>query len=293
MKYTLRQLEVFLATARAQTLSHAAQELAMSQSAASDALAGLEQQFDLRLFDRIGKRLQLNETGRGLLPAVEELLVRARELELALGRHETAGSLAVGATLSIGNYLAVPIMLRYMEQSPGARVTLDVANTATIAQKIARFELDVGLIEGEIRHPELELSPWRDDELVVFCAPQHPLARRRRLGERELLAATWILREPGSGTRQAFDRAMHGLLPQLNVLLELQHTEAIKRAVESGIGIGCLSRATMQEAIQRGSLVPLAVPGRDFTRQFYIVLHRHKYRSAGIRRWVELCRAAA
>ena len=293
MKYTLRQLEVFLATARAQTLSHAAQELAMSQSAASDALAGLEQQFDLRLFDRIGKRLQLNETGRGLLPAVEELLVRARELELALGRHETAGSLAVGATLSIGNYLAVPIMLRYMEENPGARVTLDVANTAAIAQKIARFELDIGLIEGEIRHPELELAPWRDDELVVFCAPRHPLAKRRRLGERELLAATWILREPGSGTRQAFDRAMHGLLPQLNVLLELQHTEAIKRAVESGIGIGCLSRATMQEAIQRGSLVPLAVPGRDFTRQFYIVLHRHKYRSAGIRRWVELCRAAA
>ena len=291
MKYSLRQLEVFLATARAQTLSHAAHELAMSQSAASDALAGLEQQFDVRLFDRIGKRLQLNETGRSLLPAAEELLVRARELERVLGRKDTAGALAVGATLSIGNYLAVPIMLRYMQENPGARVTLDVANTAAIAQKIARFELDVGLIEGEIRHPELELAPWRDDELVVFCAPQHPLAKRRRLGERELLAAKWILREPGSGTRQAFDRAMHGLLPQLDVLLELQHTEAIKRAVESGIGIGCLSRATMQEAFQRGSLVPLAVPGRDFTRQFYIVLHRRKYCSAGIRRWVELCRA--
>jgi DNA-binding transcriptional LysR family regulator len=107
-----------------------------------------------------------------------------------------------------------------------------------LGQKIARFELDVGLIEGEIRHPDLELAPWRDDELVVFCAPQHPLAKRRRLGERELLAAQWILREPGSGTRQAFDRAMHGLLAQLDVLLELQHTEAIKRAVESGIGIG-------------------------------------------------------
>ena len=291
MKYSLRQLEVFLATARAETLSHAAQELAMSQSAASDALAGLEQQFDVRLFDRIGKRLQLNETGRSLLPAVEELLVRARELERVLGRKDTAGSLAVGATLSIGNYLAVPIMLRYMDENPGARVTLDVANTATIGQKIARFELDVGLIEGEVRDPELEVTPWRDDELVAFCAPQHPLAKRRRLGERELLAAKWILREPGSGTRQAFDRAMHGLLPQLDVLLELQHTEAIKRAVESGIGIGCLSRATMQEAFQRGSLVPLAVPGRDFTRQFYIVLHRRKYCSAGIRRWVELCRA--
>ena len=293
MKYTLRQLEVFLATARAQTLSHAARTLAMSQSAASDALAGLEQQFDVRLFDRIGKRLQLNETGRSLLPAVEELLVRARELEAALGRQEATGPLAVGATLSIGNYLAVPIMLRYMAENPGTRVTLDVANTVTIAQKIARFEIDVGLIEGEVRDPELEVTPWRDDELVAFCAPQHPLAARLRLGERELLAATWILREPGSGTRQAFDRAMLGLLPQLDVLLELQHTEAIKRAVESGVGIGCLSRATLQEAFARGSLVPLDVPGRDFTRRFYIVLHRHKYRSAGIRRWVELCRTTA
>ena len=207
MKYTLRQLEVFLATARAQTLSHAARTLAMSQSAASDALAGLEQQFDVRLFDRIGKRLQLNETGRSLLPAVEELLVRARELEAALGRQEATGPLAVGATLSIGNYLAVPIMLRYMAENPGTRVTLDVANTVTIAQKIARFEIDVGLIEGEVRDPELEVTPWRDDELVAFCAPQHPLAARLRLGERELLAATWILREPGSGTRQAFARS--------------------------------------------------------------------------------------
>jgi DNA-binding transcriptional LysR family regulator len=183
-------------------------------------------------------------------------------------------------------------MLRYMQENTGARVTLDVANTATIAQKVARFELDVGLIEGEIRHPELELTPWRDDELVVFCAPQHALARRKRLGDRELLQAAWILREPGSGTRQAFDRALHGLLPRLNVLLELQHTEAIKRTVESGAGIGCLSRATLQEAFLRGSLVPLAVPGRDFRRQFHFVLHRRKYRSAGIRRWIELCLAS-
>ena len=292
MRYTLRQLEVFLATARSQSLSRAAAALAMSQSAASDSLAAFEQQFDVRLFDRIGKRLQLNDTGRALLPAAEELLVRARELEDALGRHDNPGPLAVGATLSIGNYLAVPLMLRYMEQNPGARVTLDVANTAAIAQKVARFELDVGLIEGEIRHPELELTPWREDELVVFCAPQHALARRRRLGDRELLQAAWILREPGSGTRQAFDRALHGLLPRLNVLLELQHTEAIKRTVESGAGIGCLSRATLQEAFRRGSLVPLAVPGRDFRRQFHFVLHRRKYRSAGIRRWIELCLAS-
>jgi DNA-binding transcriptional LysR family regulator len=289
MKYTLRQLEVFLATARTQNLGRAADALALSQSAASDALASLERQFDVQLFDRIGKRLQLNQLGSSLVPAAEELLERAREIESMLGQGASAGSLSVGATLSIGNYLAVPIMMRYMAEHPGSRVTLDVANTEAIAEKILRFELDIGLIEGEIRHPDLELTPWRDDELVVFCAPADPLARRKRLSDRDLLAATWILREPGSGTRQTFDRAMHGLLPRLTVLLELQHTEAIKRAVETGIGIGCLSRATLQDAFRRGSLCPLAVPQRDLTRQFHFVLHRHKYRSAGIQRWISLC----
>ncbi|MBP8924897.1 MAG: LysR family transcriptional regulator [Pseudomonadales bacterium] len=293
MRYTLRQLEVFVATARQENLGRAAASLSMSQSAASGALAELERQFDVQLFDRVGKRLQLNEPGRSLLPRAEELLVRARELEQSLGRRGEAGSLRVGATLSIGNYLAVPVMTRYMEAHPNTQITLDVANTASIVAKVARFELDIGLIEGVIRHPELEVIPWRDDELVVFCAPTHPLAKETHLGEAQLLAAQWILREPGSGTRQTFDRAMHGLLPRLHILFELQHTEAIKRAVESGIGIGCLSRATLGEAFRRKSLVPLEVPGRDFSRQFSFILHRKKYRSAGIDHWMRMCRDAA
>ncbi|MFZ1295676.1 MAG: LysR substrate-binding domain-containing protein, partial [Pseudomonadales bacterium] len=187
MRYTLRQLEIFVATARQENLGRAAASLSLSQSAARGALAELERQFELQLFDRIGKRLQLNESGRRLLPAAEELLVRARELEQSFGHRGEAGSLRVGATLSIGNYLAVPVMTRYMAAHPNTQITLDVANTASIVAKVARFELDIGLIEGEIRHPELEVIPWRDDELVVFCAPDHPLAKKPRLGERQLL----------------------------------------------------------------------------------------------------------
>src|SRR5690625_7955348 len=120
-----------------------------------------------------------------------------------------------------------------MAQHPGTRVHLQVANTAEIVREVKHFEMDMGLIEGEINDPELEVIPWRDDELVVFCAPDHPLAGKNTLTDEDLLTATWILREPGSGTRQTFDRALHGLLPDLNVLLELQHTEAIKRATRS------------------------------------------------------------
>ncbi len=292
MKYTFRQLEVFLAAASMENITKAAESLAMSQSAASSALKELESQFDILLFDRVGKRLQLNELGRLFRPQVEALLAQGAELQQAFSQHAEAGALKVGATLTIGNYLAVGVMANYMRTQPHARVSLEVANTSTIARRVKDFELDIGLIEGELQSAELEVIPWRSDELVVFCAPDHPLARRKRLGDDDLREATWIMREPGSGTRQAFERGMHGILSDLNILLELEHTEAIKRAVEANLGIGCLSRVCLADAFRRGSLVPLNVPEyRQFDRQFYFILHRQKYRSAGIASWMELCRA--
>ncbi|HEY3699535.1 MAG TPA: LysR family transcriptional regulator [Spongiibacteraceae bacterium] len=293
MHYTLRQLEVFLAVARTQNISRAAESLSMSQSAVSGSLSDLEGHFDVQLFDRIGKRIQLNEFGKALRPRAQSLLEQARDLENALRQHTDIGRVQLGATLTIGNYLAVELMAQFMREHPGAQITLDVANTAEIVHKIVNFEIDIALVEGEISHPDLEITQWHEDELAVFCAPQHPLVKKKKLTDSDLLKATWILRETGSGTRQTFDRAMHGLLPNLNIMLELQHTEAIKRAVEAGLGIGCISRVALKEAFSRGSLIPLAVPHRDFRRNFYFVLHRHKYRSAGIQRWLALCRGLA
>lgn len=290
MRYTFRQLEVFLAAANTQNITRAAESLAMSQSAASSALKELESQFDIQLFDRVGKRLQLNELGRLFRPQVEALLSQGRELELALDQHTDVGALKVGATLTIGNYLAVGVMARYMRAQPHAKVSLEVANTQTVARRVKDFELDIGLIEGELQSDELEVIPWRPDELLVFCSPEHPYADKGDLNDDDLKAATWIMRETGSGTRQTFERGMHGILPDLNILLELEHTEAIKRAVEANLGIGCLSRVCLADAFRRGSLIPLALPDyRRFDRQFYFILHRQKYRSAGIGRWMGLC----
>ena len=106
-------------------------------------------------------------------------------------------------------------MARFMREHPAIGLTLEVANTEEIARQVANFEIDVGLVEGEVEHPDLEITPWRDDELVVFCGARHPLARKRALTDADLRGATWIVREHGSGTRQAFDRAMRGLLPEL------------------------------------------------------------------------------
>jgi DNA-binding transcriptional LysR family regulator len=291
MRYTLRQLEVFLAVARLGSVSRAASELAMSQSAASGSLADLERQFDVRLFDRAGKRLQLSDLGGSLRARAQGVLDQAHDLERGLEGQKEAARLRVGATLTIGNYLAAGLMARFMRQYPAAEVTLAVGNTEEIARQVGNFEIDVGLIEGEVAQPELEVTPWRDDELVVFCAPDHPFARKRVLNDRDLRSAAWIVREHGSGTRQAFDRAMRGLLPELRIALTLQHTEAIKRAVAARLGVGCVSRIALDDAFSRGSLKACRVPHRDFRRQFFFLLHRRKFRSAGIASWIELCRA--
>jgi DNA-binding transcriptional LysR family regulator len=290
MHYSLRQIEVFLATAFYENVSLAAESLAMSQSAASSALKELEQRFEMQLFDRVGKRLQLNDVGKSLRPKAEALISQARELEDLLATRGETGHIKVGATLTIGNYLAVPVMAEFMARYAGSRIDLTVENTSSITRKVRNFELDVGLVEGELQYADLDVIPWRDDELSLFCAPDHPLAGRPTLTDEDLLKADWIIREAGSGTRQGFEHAMYGLMPGINIRLELQHTEAIKRAVEAGLGIGCLSRITLQEAFRRGSLLPLYAPQRDWVRRFYFILHRQKYRSSGINNWLALCR---
>lgn len=292
MRFTLKQLQIFLATANHENVSRAADELALSQSAVSTALKQLEQHYGTRLFDRTGRRLQLNEQGQMLRPRAAALLAQAQELDSALTRESDIGELKVGATLSIGNYLAIGIMVRFMQRHPRSRVELNVENTAAIARKVRNFDLDIGLVEGELQDTELEMIYWRDDELCLFCAPDQPWAQQPVLQDEDLIAAPWIVREPGSGTRQTFDRAMRGILPQLDLKLELQHTEGIKRAVESGLGIGCLSRMTLEDAFRRGSLVPLTAAHRDWSRKLYFVLHRHKYLGSGVRSWMEQCRLA-
>ncbi|MFA7293372.1 MAG: LysR family transcriptional regulator [Rhodocyclaceae bacterium] len=289
MHFTLRQLQIFAAIARHGSVSAAASDVSLTQSAASTALAELERQTGRRLFDRVGKSLRLNERGRNLLPKAVELLDRAAEIDDLLLGQEVIGNLNVGATLTIGNYLATLIVAEFLQRHPQARVRLEVRNTANLLQALATYEVDLGLVEGDCRHPELEVVPWIDDELAVFCAPDHPLAGKRASLNR-LLVEPWILREPGSGTRETFDHAFRHQLPQLQVRLELEHTEAIKRAVESGLGLGCISRLALRDAFRRGSLIEVKTPELDLRRTFNFVWHREKFHGAGLRVFLELCR---
>ncbi len=146
------------------------------------------------------------------------------------------------------------------------------------------------MIEREVQHRDLELIPWMEDELVVFCSAGHPLAERQTLNNRDIKSARWILREPDSGARHTFDRALAELLPEINIYREFRHNEAIKSAVESGLGIGCLSQVVLQNDFRNGNLVPLKLTRRNMRRRFYFALPRKRHSKASVDYWIELCR---
>lgn len=290
MRFTLKQMRIFLAVAKYENISRAAESLHMSQSAASEALLNLEHTYEVKLFDRERNRLSLNAIGQTLRREAENLLTHCQSFEELLKQHKNVGHIKVGASFTIGNHLATRYLASYLEEYPEADVRLDIANTPEVVTKVLNYEVDIGMIEGEVQHRDLKLIPWREDELVVFCAAKHPLAKKKTLHTEDIKDALWILREPDSGARQTFESALAGLSPHINIYLEFKHNEAIKNAVEAGLGIGCLSQIVLQKDIANGDLVPLKLPKRDMRRTFYFALPKKRVHSEAVDSWMQTCR---
>ncbi|VTU33627.1 LysR family transcriptional regulator [Variovorax sp. PBL-E5] len=274
LRLNLRHLEVFVATARGGSTRAAADRIARSQSAASTALADLEGSLGVELFDRIGRRLQLNENGRALLPRAQALVEQAAELQ-ALFSEEHAAPLRVAASFTIGEYLLPELISEWTLRHPQSQVQLRIGNTSEVIEAVAGFDVDVGFIEGPQTHPEVTVRPWLDDELIVVAAPGHPLAGRTAT-LRQLAELTWVMREHGSGTRQVADAWLIRNLAHVRVGFELGSTEAIKRVVAAGGGLSCLSRHAVAQSIDDGRLVELRTRLPRAVRTLAIVLHTEK-----------------
>lgn len=292
---TLRQMEAFVAVARCGTVTRAGGEVHLSQPALSQAIFELETHLDERLFDRRGRRLHLNESGRALLPLALELVQRSREIEDAFRTNDSPlfGRVRIGASSTIGNYLIPGLVGRFVERYPGFGVSLGVANSETIVCDLLAFSVDIGFSEGGCLHNDIEASAWRRDTLAVFCSPAHPLARKRSVAPRELQQARWILREPGSGTRDAFERAIAGRLASIRSSMELGQSESVKRAVAAGLGIGCLSTLAIEREVRGKELRIIPTPFLDLERYFYLLVHRAKYRSRAFRELLAFCKGYA
>lgn len=284
-RVTLRQWAVFAAIAQCETTTAAGEQLGLSQSAVSAALAELESTLGHPLFDRHARRLHLNALGRQLLPQAQALLDHADALERATVQPNVRLKLAASST--IGNYVLPALLASFRQQiAPDSQLDVLIGNTQDVVDAVQRFEVDIGLIEGTCRGEALEIETWIDDEMVIVAAPGHPLAQGPA-SHAALREAGWLMREPGSGTRELVDSRIASVVGPLHVALELGHSEAIQRTVAAGYGISCLSRHVVADALRDGRLVEVQSGLPRIARPLLIVRHRDKHPTHGLTQFID------
>ncbi len=281
---TLDQLRIFLAVAREGHVTRAAGQLNLTQSAVSSAIAALEAQHGVKLFDRIGRGIRITEAGTRFAGAAQAVLAQAESAELMLNdlSMKTLGRLRVHASQTVASYWLPPLLMAYHEAHPLVELRLETGNTAQVAGAVMAGHADLGLVEGDVPQGDLTRQVVARDELVLVMSAAHPLAGREIRGS-DYLSFPWVLRESGSGTRSEFGHHLGELgfaAEDLSVALELPSNEAILSAVAAGEGLAMLSRRAVEFAEAGG-----AVAVRDVTwaprpeRAFALLTHPGRYRT--------------
>ncbi|MFP2769803.1 LysR substrate-binding domain-containing protein [Oceanisphaera sp. KMM 10153] len=282
---SLKQLQVFTSIARHGNLGLAAEELFLSKGALSQALAELERRLGHPLFDRVHPHLKLNAQGQQLQPLAEEVLSRVTDIEHLFDESgEPSGILRLGASQTIGNYL----LPQLLAQQPGLQARVSITNTHNLCGMLARFELDMALIEGENYHPALVTQDWLSDEMLIVAHPDHPLTSKRKLSLTQLEHHDWVLREPRSGNREQFDRELLPRLGSLGNILELNTLESVMLAVEQALGLAFVSRRAAKDRLAGGRLAVIDV-NIHLSRTLRLAWHKQKYHSALLRRFISFC----
>lgn len=271
LSVTLEQLRIFVAVAERQHVTQAAEALGLAQSAVSRAVAALEARHAVRLFDRVGRRVELTEAGRTLLVEARAVLGQAARAETALaefGRLER-GTLILQASQTIAGYWLPRHLAAYRLAHPRIAIRLAVGNTRQVQASVAAGEAELGFIEGLAEGEDCRSAVVARDQLVVLVAPDHPWAEGPAPGPADLARAAWVLREPGSGTRAMFEAALAGMGVDpggLDVRLELPSNEAVRGAVEAGLGATALSASVAAPSLEAGllRLVDTPLPEREF-----------------------------
>jgi len=288
---TLEQLRIFVAVAECEHVTRAAEGLRLTQSAVSAAIAALESQYGVALFDRVGRRIELNPEGRLFLNEARAVLGRAATAELALSEMSglKRGVLSVQASQTIASYWLPPRLVAFRRTYPQIEIKLAVGNTAQTAKAIIDGIAELGFVEGRVDDSALQQSMVDQDRLAIVVASGHPWARKKRLAEQDIIEGEWVLREQGSGTRSEFEAALSakGISPEMmKVVLELPTNEAVRAAVEADAGVTAISELVVEAALRAGTLVALAfqLPARPFL----VVRHRDRYQSKAAQAFLKI-----
>jgi DNA-binding transcriptional LysR family regulator len=292
------RLKTFLAVVRCGSLTRAAKELYISQPAVTLQIHKLEQEYNTSLFYRRERGVELTPSGKLLFEyakRIDGIYDEAAE-ELSALSGSVQGALRVGATLTIGEYVLPPIVGHFKAEHPKVDILLEVENTSRIVDQVASGVLDCGLVEGPFENGMIRSEKLADDELMFVCSSHHKFVRMSEVDLDSILKEPFILREPGSGTRQVFEDALikTGARPDdLKILMQLGSTQAIKALVAENIGISVLSKCTLRNEIEQGTHHCLNIPSIDLHRTFQFIFRKGERVSLLARHFVQTCRRHA
>jgi DNA-binding transcriptional LysR family regulator len=279
---TLEQLRIFVAVAEKQHMTQAANELNLTQSATSAAIAALETRYGVKLFDRIGRGIALTHTGRDFLVEARAVLARTRAAAQVLSDLAglKRGSLTIAASQTVANYWLPGRIHAFRTAHPDIDLHIAMANTEQVARAVHEGSADLGFVEGEVDDGSLAVSKIDGDSLVVVVGMKHPWVGRTKITPRDLPATAWVLREHGSGTRSMFEAALRksGIrFSDLRIALELPSNEAVRAAVESGDCATAISDLVVAQSLAAKTLhrVRIDLP----RRAFYVLRHKERYAS--------------
>ena len=280
---TLEQLRVFVAVAERQHVTRAAEALHLAQSAVSAAIASLEGRHGTKLFNRVGRGIELTEGGALFLDEARAVLARAEAAELMLAELAglKRGKLLVQASQTIGSYWLPRYLVDFRRAHPAVAIHLAIGNTAQVARAVLDGSAEIGFVEGVVDEPLLLRTEVARDQMVIVVGPDHPWAGRERVEPSELTDTVWVLREIGSGTRSVLETLLRsvGIDPAaLDVALELPSNEAVRAAVEAGLGATAISINAAVGGLENGLLHKVAIdwPARSFTA----LQHRERHKGA-------------
>ncbi len=284
MHLTLRQLKIFARAAHHSSLTRAGEDLHLSQPAVSMQIKQLEEAVGMPLFDRVGKGLRLTEAGRELERYSREITAKVDEIGEVMDeiRGLKRGSLSIAVATTVSQY-AIQAVAGFHKRNPGIRVSLDVTNRKSLLSQLDTNAADIVLMGFPPKKRQVVAEPFMDNPLVVIAAPGHRLAKRKAINLAEVAGETFLLREPGSGTRQAIERFLRHKGVALATTLFMSGNEAIKHGVEAGLGLAIVSRHTIALELKAGRLCELPVRGFPLVRQWFIVRPTNKRYSAAAR----------
>ncbi|ACL23448.1 LysR family transcriptional regulator [Chloroflexus aggregans] len=290
MTLNLHLLRIYVAVLDHGSFTRAAEALTMSQSAVSRAVQELERQLGTVLLERRPRGVAPTEAGVILGEHARRIFAHERLAIESLNelRGLQRGRLAIGASSTIGTYLLPPLLGAYHRQYPGIELFLNIGNTQQVMEHLLEYRIEVAYVEGPVTPDErLQITLWRDDELVVIAAPDHPLARRAHLTEADIIGAPFVLREPGSGTREVMEQALAERGITVQPVMELGSTEAVKHAVSAGLGLSIVSKVAIQMEIIAGRLTILRIPSLMIQRRLSRVRLIERPQSQALTAWLK------